>query len=197
MAPEWLPGAGSASGSAAGAPGVASAMRSTESAMLRIGVPKSGRSIRASSSPATQKICMWVKSDISPSTATNSNCSFWDLCAKRSGSTISAYATISWDGPLYGRVDDSSIFDGAYFKLQVKKSQSGTDPVKRSKNYHGIEAKLENSDSNANYNNSYTTPVLSYKIGSSKGLADGELYLDWNNDGKGYWKHQFSASPRV
>jgi hypothetical protein len=125
----------------------------------------------------------------------------WDvkvrLCAKRSGSTISAYATISWDGPLYGRVDDSSIFDGAYFKLQVKKSQSGTDPVKRSKNYHGIEAKLENSDSNANYNNSYTTPVLSYKIGSSKGLADGELYLDWNNDGKGYWKHQFSASPRV
>ena len=39
----------------------------------------------ASSSPATQKICMWVKSEIRPSTATISNCSFCDLCAMRSG----------------------------------------------------------------------------------------------------------------
>ncbi|MEV3990553.1 hypothetical protein AB0J57_16755 [Streptomyces sp. NPDC049837] len=125
----------------------------------------------------------------------------WDfkvsLCAKRSGSTVYTYAKISWDGPAYGQVDDSTIFDGAYFKLQVKKSQSGTDPVKKSANYWGIESRLENSDSNANYNNSYTTPVLSYNIGSSRGLADGELYLDWNNDGKGFGKHLFSGSPTV
>jgi hypothetical protein len=125
----------------------------------------------------------------------------WDvtvrLCAKRSGSTVYTYAKISWDGPVYGYVDDSSIFDGAYFKLQVKKSQAGTDPVKKSANYYGIESRLENSDSNANYNNSYTTPVLSYTIGSSRGLADGELHLDWNNDGRGYWKHLFNASPAV
>ncbi|MCP3821404.1 hypothetical protein NLX86_25900 [Streptomyces sp. A3M-1-3] len=125
----------------------------------------------------------------------------WDvkvsLCAKRSGSTVYTYAKVSWDGPAYGQVDDSTIFDGAYFKLQVKRSQSGTDPVKKSANYYGIESRLENSDSNANYNNAYTTPVLSYTIGSGRGLADGELHLDWNNDGKGYWKHQFSASPAV
>ena len=36
--------------------------------------------------PAIQKMCMWVKSAISPSTATISNCSFCDLCAMRSGS---------------------------------------------------------------------------------------------------------------
>jgi hypothetical protein len=125
----------------------------------------------------------------------------WDvtvrLCAKRSGSTIYTYAKISWDGPAYAYVDDRSIYDGAYFTLQVKKSQAGTDPVKKSKKYYGIESRLENSDSNANYNNSYTTPVLSYAIGSSRALADGELHLDWNNDGRGYWKHLFSASPTV
>ncbi|MCW8377061.1 hypothetical protein [Streptomyces justiciae] len=29
--------------------------------------------------------------------------------------------------PAYGQVDDSTIFDSAYFKVQIKKSQSGTD----------------------------------------------------------------------
>ena len=125
----------------------------------------------------------------------------WDvtvrLCAKRSGSTVSTYAKLSWDGPAYTYADDSTIFDGAYFNLQVKKSQAGTDPVKKSKKYYGIESRLESSGSGANYNNSYTTPVLSYAIGSSRALADGELRLDWNNDGRGYWKHLFSASPTV
>lgn len=124
----------------------------------------------------------------------------WDfkvsLCAKRSGTTVSTYAKVTWDGPVYGNVDDTSIFDGAYFKLQVKKSQAGTDPVKRSKNHPGIEARLEDSNAYGNYNGSYTTPVLRHKIGS-KALADGELHLDWNNDGRGYWKHLFTASPVV
>ncbi|MFF9040511.1 hypothetical protein ACF090_34170 [Streptomyces sp. NPDC014892] len=125
----------------------------------------------------------------------------WDvtvrLCAMRSGSTVSTYAKLSWDGPAYTYADDSTILDGAYFNLQVKKSQAGTDPVKKSKKYHGIESRLESSGSDANYNNSYTTPVLSYAISSSHALADGELRLDWNNDGRGYWKHLFSASPTV
>ena len=38
---------------------------------------KSGRSISASSRPATQKMCMCVNRASSPSTATISNCSFW------------------------------------------------------------------------------------------------------------------------
>ncbi|WP_330324659.1 hypothetical protein [Streptomyces pseudovenezuelae] len=119
------------------------------------------------------------------------------LCARHSGSTVSTYAKINWDGPVYSRADDRSIFDGAYFTLQVKKSVSGTDPVKKSVRYYGIESRLENSTSNGNYNNSYTTPVLSSTISSGKGLADGELHLDWNSDGRSYWKYQFSASPAV
>ena len=99
--------------------------------------------------------------------------------------------------PAYGQVDDYTIFDLAYFKVQIKKSQSGTDPVKKSKNFYGIENKLEDSASNGNYNNSYTTGTISYKIGSSKGLGDGELHLDWDSDGGGDQKHLFSASPTV
>lgn len=125
----------------------------------------------------------------------------WDftttLCAKRSGSTVYAYAKISWDGPVYSRADDSSIFDGAYFKVQVKRSVSGTDPALNDRNYHGIESRLENSNSNADYNGSYTTGVISYPVGSSNGLGDGELHLNWNNDGDGYRGHRFTASDRV
>ncbi|WP_405889821.1 hypothetical protein OG427_07175 [Streptomyces sp. NBC_00133] len=125
----------------------------------------------------------------------------WDfkvsLCAARSGSTIYTYAKISWDGPMYGQVDDSTVFDGAYFKLQTKRSQAGPDPVKKSANYYGIGSRLENSDSNANYNGSYTTPTLAYNIGSGRGLADGELHLDWDSDGAGYRTHMFAASPVV
>ncbi|MFH8991389.1 hypothetical protein [Streptomyces sp. NPDC017940] len=125
----------------------------------------------------------------------------WDftvkLCSKQSGDYLYSYASISWDGPAYGRVDDPSIFDGAYFKLQAKKSVSGTDPVLKSANYYGIESRLENSDSNANYNNHYTTPVMKTKVGAARVLTDGELYLDWNNDGNGYGHHQFAASPVV
>ncbi|NEB01963.1 hypothetical protein [Streptomyces sp. SID13726] len=118
-------------------------------------------------------------------------------CARRSGSTVSAYAKISWDGPVYSRADDRSLFDGAYFTLQIKRSVAGTDPVKKSAKYRGIESRLENSTSSANYNNTYSTPVLSYKAGSGKHLADGELHLDWNNDGRSYRTHLFSASPAV
>ncbi|MBC9719220.1 hypothetical protein H9Y04_42585 [Streptomyces sp. TRM66268-LWL] len=125
----------------------------------------------------------------------------WDfsakVCAKQSGDYLYSYASISWDGPVIYEIDDSSIFDGAYFKVQAKKSVPGTDPVLKSANYHGIESRLENSSSNANYNNHYTTPVMKTKVGSAPVLTDGELYLDWNNDGNGYGRHQFTASPVV
>ncbi|MDX2826473.1 hypothetical protein Sipo8835_12540 [Streptomyces ipomoeae] len=122
----------------------------------------------------------------------------WDfkvkICAARSGGTVYSKASISWDGPV-GGVDDTSIFDGAYFRLVLKKQQSGTDPVKRSKNGGGIEAKLENSDGNGNYNGSYSTGTISYKLGAGKGYSDGTLYLDWSDDGHGYQRHDFAASP--
>jgi hypothetical protein len=112
----------------------------------------------------------------------------WDvttkLCARRSGSYVYAYAAVSWDGPVFGSADDSSIFDSARFRLQIKKSQSGTDPVKTSKDYYGIEAKLENS-------------TISWKAGSGRGLADGVLQLDWRRCCGGYHSYDFSASPVV
>ncbi|MCZ0984265.1 MULTISPECIES: hypothetical protein [Streptomyces] len=124
----------------------------------------------------------------------------WDikisLCSARSGSTVYSYAKASWDGPV-GEVDDTSIFNGAYLRIWIAKSVAGTDPVVRSGNYYGIEAKLENSDYWGNYNNSYTTPTISYPVGSAKAYVDGQLKLEWRNDGKGYLNYDYSASPTV
>ena len=58
---------------------------STDPAMRLIAPPKSGKSMKASNSPATQKMCMCVKSASRPRMATISNCTLWDLCATRSG----------------------------------------------------------------------------------------------------------------
>jgi hypothetical protein len=125
----------------------------------------------------------------------------WDikisLCSARSGSTVYSYAKASWDGPVMAAVDDTSIFNSAYLRIWIAKSTSGTDPVVRSANFHGIEAKLENSDSWGNYNGSYQTSVISYRVGSTKAYVDGQLKLDWRNDGRGAQSHAYSASPRV
>lgn len=125
----------------------------------------------------------------------------WDVtvktCAKRSGPKLSTFATISWDGPVYGQVDDSSLFDGAYFQLQLKNSVPGADPVVKKANFHGIESRLENSNGNANYNGSYRTPTITAKVGKSKAVGDGILRLDFNNDGAGYRTHRFTATPPV
>ncbi|KPI02838.1 hypothetical protein OK074_4988 [Actinobacteria bacterium OK074] len=121
----------------------------------------------------------------------------WDvtvkICAARSGSYVTTYAKIVWDGPLYA---DGSIFDAGAFRLYVKKSVSGPDPVKTYKTYN-IKSRLEADDVWGNHNGRYTTSALRYKIGSAKGLGDGALRLDWNNDGKGVRIYQFTASPRV
>ncbi|WP_327129744.1 hypothetical protein [Streptomyces sp. NBC_01727] len=124
----------------------------------------------------------------------------WDftvsICAMRSGGTVYSYAKIKWDGPVGMSVDDAGIFNAAYFRLWEAKSVSGTDPVVKSGNYYGIESRLENSTSNGNYNNSYTTPTISYKTGT-KTYGDGRLMLEWADDGKGYQTHNFTASPVV
>ena len=175
--------------------------RSTSAAVILAALAGSAALATASPAAAAASKCTTSTKSIDDSAYDGPWSDNWDfkvtLCAKRSGSTVHTYAKISWDGPVYAYADDSSIFDGAYFTLQVKKSQAGTDPVKKSAKFHGIESRLETSGSDANYNNSYTTPTVSYKIGSARALADGELHLDWNNDGKGYAKHQFSASPAV
>ncbi|MFF4699960.1 hypothetical protein [Streptomyces chattanoogensis] len=123
----------------------------------------------------------------------------WDftvkICAKRSGSSVSTFAKVSWDGPVYGL--DADVFDGAYFQLQVKKSVAGTDPVVKKANFYRLEPRLERADSWGDHNGSFTTPTITYKAGHSKALGDGELRLDFNNDGAGYSTHLFTASPVV
>lgn len=116
------------------------------------------------------------------------------LCAKRSGGYIYAYAKVSFEGPV-SYVNQIDVLDAARFHLQVKKSVSGPDPVKKWANYTGLEYKLEHG--NTLGNGSYTTGTLKYKAGSGRYLADGFIQLDWNNDGKGYRNTYFSASPTV
>ncbi|MCX4531047.1 hypothetical protein [Streptomyces sp. NBC_01669] len=114
------------------------------------------------------------------------------LCAKRVSGVIYAYAKASWDGPVWF-VNQTDTLDAARFHLQVKKSVSGPDPVMKYSNSYGIEYKLEHG--NTAGNSSYTTPVIKYTAGSGRYLADGNIQLDWNNDGKSYRTTLFSASP--
>nr|WP_202481628.1 hypothetical protein [Streptomyces sp. SID5594] len=150
--------------------------------------------------PASYK-CKTSKASIGTANYSGPWADQWDvttkLCAKRSGSTVYGYAKVSWDGPVFAEIDNAHIFDAARFRLQLKRSQSGTDPVKVSKGFPGIEAKLENSNSSGNYNGSYTTGTVTWKAGSSKGLADGVLQLDWRRCCGGYHSHPFTASLAV
>lgn len=116
------------------------------------------------------------------------------LCAKRSGGYIYAYAKISFEGPVW-YVNQTDTLDAARFHLQIKKSVSGTDPVKKWANYTGVEYKLEHG--NTWGNGSYTTGTMKYKAGSGRYLSDGFIQLNWNKDGKGYRNTYFSASPTV
>ncbi|MEU0027408.1 hypothetical protein [Streptomyces sp. NPDC006335] len=180
---------------------MSSLKRSTSTAVIIAALAGSAAIATATPAAAASYHCKTSTKSIDDPSYSGPWADNWDftvrICAKRSGSTVYSYANISWDGPVYADADDTSIFDDAYFKLQIKKSQAGTDPVKKQANFGGIEAKLEHSGSDANYNGSYTTGTISYKIGSTKGLGDGELKLDWNNDGAGVRTYPFTASPTV
>ena len=76
------PSGGSVGSSSGGTP----AIFSTDPAILRSGVLKSGRSIMARNRPITQNRWLCVNSASRPSTATISNWNFCDLWAIRSGS---------------------------------------------------------------------------------------------------------------
>ena len=73
-------------GSVGSCSGGTPAIFSTDPAILRSGVLKSGRSTMARNSPITQYRWLCVNSASRPSTATISNWNFCDLCAIRSGS---------------------------------------------------------------------------------------------------------------
>ncbi|MFD3720140.1 hypothetical protein [Streptomyces sp. NPDC058674] len=124
----------------------------------------------------------------------------WDVtisvCAARSGATAYAYAEARWDGPTFYSVDDPTIFDAAKIRLQIKQSRDGTDPVVAEKDFAGLEARLEDSTSKANYDGRYRTDTISHRIGN-RALADVVLFLDWHGDGRGFQRHEYTGSPAV
>ncbi|MEV0473016.1 hypothetical protein [Streptomyces prunicolor] len=64
------------------------------------------------------------------------------LCAKRVNGVIHAWKKASWDGT--GRfVDRTGLLDAARFRLEIKKSVSGTDPVVKSANSYGTTCRSE------------------------------------------------------
>ncbi|MFJ6501606.1 hypothetical protein OG280_40995 (plasmid) [Streptomyces virginiae] len=117
-------------------------------------------------------------------------------CAARSGGTVYAYAEARWDGPGFYSVDDSTIFDGAKLRLQIKQSRRGADAVVVERDFADIEARLEDSSSGGDYDGHYRTPTISHRAGNGA-LADSVLFLDWHGDGRGYQRHDYTASPTV
>ncbi|WP_327267159.1 hypothetical protein OG444_40220 (plasmid) [Streptomyces sp. NBC_01232] len=117
-------------------------------------------------------------------------------CAARSGATVHAYAEARWDGPGFYPVDDPTIFDGAKLRVQIKQSRQGTDPVVIERDFTSIEQRMEDSTPGADYDGHYRTPTISHRAGSGA-LADAVLFLDWQGDGRGYQRHDYTASPAV
>ncbi|GAA2653614.1 hypothetical protein GCM10010425_79410 [Streptomyces spororaveus] len=117
-------------------------------------------------------------------------------CAARSGGTVYAYAEVRWDGPGFYPVDDTTIFDGAKLRVQIKQSREGTDLVVVERDFPGLEARLEDSTSSGSRSGTYRTATISHRAGQSA-LGDSALLLDWQGDGHGYRRHDYTGSPTV
>jgi hypothetical protein len=118
------------------------------------------------------------------------------VCAARSGSYVSTYSRVSWDEPYWFAAHQGDWFDNAWVRIYIKKSVSGPDPILRYYDsfgsYYGFLNGL-----NSGKDGSFTTRTISYKIGSSRGLGDAALKLDWNHDGAGIKTYKFPASPVI
>ncbi|MFB6514156.1 hypothetical protein ACFCW4_06830 [Streptomyces virginiae] len=93
-------------------------------------------------------------------------------------------------------MDDTTIFDGVKLRVQVKQSREGTDPVVVERDFPGLEARLEDSTSSGACSGTYRTATISHRAGPSA-LGDSVLFLDWHGDGRGYQRHDYTASPTV
>ncbi|WP_328786267.1 hypothetical protein [Streptomyces sp. NBC_00273] len=90
-------------------------------------------------------------------------------------------------------MDDPTIFDGAKLRVQIKQSREGTDPVVDERDFPGLEARLEDSTSSGARSGIYRTPTISHRAGAAA-LGDSALFLDWHGDGRGYQRHDYTAS---
>lgn len=109
------------------------------------------------------------------------------VCSKRSGGTVYGKSRVSWSTPSSY---SSSPFDGARLRTYVKKSKSGSDPVRCYKTSRSLRGKFGKSTG------SYTAEGVGCRV-SKYGRGDAALRLNWNNDGKGTRTYKFSAAPRV
>ncbi|MFF3786386.1 hypothetical protein [Streptomyces sp. NPDC001933] len=62
---------------------------------------------------------------------------------------------------------------------------SGTDPVRTQRDHTTIEPRMDNSERRSNCNGSRQMPPITFKAASGKALADTEIHLDRDFDGKG------------
>ncbi|WP_407841408.1 hypothetical protein ACE1OC_41295 [Streptomyces sp. DSM 116496] len=116
------------------------------------------------------------------------------VCAARSGATVSAYATVSWDGPGFYSTTNATIFDGAKIRVQIKQAREG-DPVVVEKDF-SLKGRLEAATSSGDRNGHYRTPKISHRAGPGA-LGDGVLFVDWHKDGHGYRGYDYTGSPSV
>ncbi len=111
------------------------------------------------------------------------------VCSKRSGGKVYGKTRVHWDTPA---TYQSNAFDGARIRTYVKKSKSGSDPVRCYKTSKSVRGKFGKSGSSGTYTAS------SVGCGVSKyGRGDAALRLNWNDDGAGTKSYKFSAAPRV
>lgn len=117
------------------------------------------------------------------------------VCAARSGATVHAYAEAQWDGPYYASTD-AVILDAAKVRLQIKQARKDNGPVVTERDFPEIKGSLEKATSSGDRDGQYRTPAISSRAASGA-VADVILYLDWNRDGRGYRRYDYSASPTV
>ncbi|MET9852219.1 hypothetical protein ABZY57_04605 [Streptomyces sp. NPDC006450] len=117
------------------------------------------------------------------------------VCAVRSGATVSAYADVRWDGPGFYSTTDATMFDGAKVRVQIKQAREGTDPVVVERDF-ALKRRMEAATSSGDRNGSLRTPTISHRAGPGA-LGDAVLYLDWRKDGHGYRAYDYTGSPRV
>ncbi|MEU4360189.1 hypothetical protein [Streptomyces virginiae] len=64
------------------------------------------------------------------------------------------------------------------------------------RDFAGVEERLEDSTSGADYDGRYRTQTVSHRA-ERGALADAALFLDWQGDGRGHQRHDYPASPTV
>lgn len=109
------------------------------------------------------------------------------VCAQRSGSTVTAYATLKWTAP---RVLAHQVytFDGASIDVGIARTAKSRRLISRAYDVH---ARLEKGSG------TYTTGRVSHQVGAGRAVGQAALHLNWNNDGRGTETMPVRASPSV